>query len=185
MRIFLIGYMFSGKSTIGYKLAKRLGYPFSDLDQTFEERYHLSIAQFFQRYDEAAFRQIETQLLRQAATSQSIVISCGGGTPCHGDNMRFIKQQGRSIYLQLSAEEVLARHAASHRKEQRPLLNGLSPEQQRQRIALQLSQRDPIYRQADYTLNSFSQPVDALVEQILHDCLSHSVPPAEAAEPTS
>ncbi len=167
MAIYLIGYMFSGKSTVGRRLAQRLGYAFADLDELFEERYHISIAQFFRRYDETAFRLIEHRLLLETAERDNLVVACGGGTPCFHNNMQFIKEQGTSIYLQLSVEEITARYNASSRKQQRPLLGNLPPEERHSHIANQLNRRLPYYNQADIVVNSYNDSPDTLVETIL------------------
>ncbi len=166
MVIYLVGYMFSGKSTVGRRLAQRLGYAFADLDDLFEERYRISISRFFQRYDEAAFRLIEHRLLLETANSDNLVVACGGGTPCFHHNMQFIKEHGRSVYLQLTVDEVMARYHASSRKQQRPLLNHLSPEAQRDHIAAQLQQRHPFYAQADIVVDGDSTSLATLVETI-------------------
>ncbi len=159
--------MFSGKSTVGRRLAQRLGYAFVDLDILFEERYHISITQFFRRYDEAAFRLIEHRLLLETAERDNLVVACGGGTPCFHNNMQFIKQHGRSIYLQLSVDEVLTRYRASNRKQQRPLLNDLPSEKQHEYISDRLNQRLLYYNQADIVVNGYSDSPDTLVETIL------------------
>ncbi len=167
MVIYLIGYMFSGKSTVGRRLAQRLGYTFVDLDEMFEERYRINISQFFRRYDEAAFRLIEHRLLLETAERDNLVVACGGGTPCFHNNMQFIKEHGRSIYLQLSVDEVLTRYRASSRKQQRPLLATLPPEKQHDHIANLLNQRLPYYNQADIVVNGYNDSPDTLVETIL------------------
>src|SRR5476651_2201785 len=86
-RIFLIGYMGSGKTTLGRRLAARLGYEFIDLDQVFEEKEGITIAQYFTYYGEDAFRKEESAILKQTHYPEKAVISTGGGLPCFFDNM--------------------------------------------------------------------------------------------------
>ena len=90
MRIYLIGYMASGKSNLGQLLAEKLGYSFIDLDYLFEERFRISVLDFFEKYDEDGFRKIERSILHETLEQDDVVISTGGGTPCFFDNMHFI-----------------------------------------------------------------------------------------------
>ena len=91
--------MYSGKTTIGRKLAECLDTRFVDLDQLFEEHYHTSIPLFFNRYGEDAFRKLEQLMLHSTHTLNHVVISTGGGTPCFFDNMEWINAHGISVYL--------------------------------------------------------------------------------------
>ena len=148
MRIYLIGYMYSGKTTLGRQLAARLGLPFHDLDQMLEARYHSTVPLLFERYGEAAFRQLERAMLHSTAQLEHAVIATGGGTPCHFDNMDFILAHGTAIYLELTADDILRRALRSHKP--RPLLSGLTEEEQRKVIERQLKEREPYYRRAPY-----------------------------------
>lgn len=149
MRIYLVGYMYSGKTTLGCQLAQGLGYKFLDLDQLLEARYHTTVPLLFERYGEEAFRRLERDMLHQTVQFDQAVISCGGGTPCYADNMDFILAHGTAIYLELSVDEILAR--ARQSRKPRPLLSGLSEEEQRKAIESQLKDREPCYRRAPYT----------------------------------
>ena len=139
--------MYSGKTSVGKRLARQLGYAFVDLDELFEQRYRISIHDFFSRYDEAAFRKLEHDILLSTADMDDCVISTGGGTPCFHSNMDFIKAQGLSIYLEASEGTVLNRKANS--KKARPVLDALSPDELRTFISKQLAERRPFYEQAD------------------------------------
>ena len=90
MRIYLIGYMASGKSNLGQILAEKLDYSFVDLDYLFEERFRISVFDFFEKYDEDGFRKIEKSLLQETTGWDDVVVATGGGTPCFFDNMRVI-----------------------------------------------------------------------------------------------
>lgn len=159
MRLYLIGYMFSGKSTIGMHLANRMGYDFVDLDDIIEERYHFSVSDLFKRYGETAFRKLETSALTSTGMMNDAVIACGGGTPCYNDNMQFILQHGYCVYLKLRVDDVMQRYERSHRKHQRPLLHDLSPEEMRQYIETQLAVREKYYSQASLIIDAFHAPL--------------------------
>ena len=90
MKYYLVGYMYSGKTTFGRRLAASKGMDFLDLDRAFEERYHYTVPRFFATFGETAFRKLETQMLRDTARLDNVVIATGGGTPCHSGNMDFI-----------------------------------------------------------------------------------------------
>ena len=107
--IILIGYMGSGKTTVGRQLALALGRTFYDLDWYIEMRYHRTVAQLFAERGEEGFREIERNMLHEAAEFEDIVLSCGGGTPCFFDNMDYIRSVGESVYLK-ATPEVLAQH---------------------------------------------------------------------------
>ena len=153
--IFLMGFMGSGKTTLGRSLAKKLGSTFIDLDHEIERIYQQSIPDIFRMHGEAYFRQIEALVLRQMRDKTAHIIATGGGTPCQGNNMAWIKQHGISIYLQLSPKELLSR---LNQKEQasRPLLQGKSPDDLSQVIEEKLAERKVYYEQADYTVNGFN-----------------------------
>lgn len=167
MRLYLIGYMFCGKSTIGKQLARRMDYDFMDLDDTIEKRYHISVNDLFQRYGETAFRQLEASMLMTTAKRDNIVVACGGGTPCHYNNMLFIRQQGYSIYLKLGADDIMLRYKNSRHKQQRPLLQGLTPSEIQQYITAQLAAREEYYSQADLTIDAFRPSPSQIVENIM------------------
>ena len=92
-RIFLIGYMGAGKTTVGRKLAKELDLSFIDLDLYIEGRYHRSIRQLFTERGEEGFRDIERRLLHEVAAFEDVLVSTGGGTPCFFDNMAFMNDK--------------------------------------------------------------------------------------------
>ena len=164
MKIYLVGYMYSGKSTLGRQLAKRLGYQFLDLDILFEERYHTSVPVFFSHYDEAAFRRLEQQLLYSTATLNDVVVSTGGGTPCYADNMQWINAHGTSVFLEVSLPCLVARSNAS--RKQRPILTRLTPEQREIHIREHLTSRLPIYQQAHILFPADAPDVEALVTEL-------------------
>ena len=109
MKYYLVGYMYCGKSTFGRRLAEAKGMDYLDLDRAFEARYHYTVPMFFQRFGEAAFRTLETQMLHSTADLDNVVIATGGGTPCYGDNMDFILAHGTAVYLQMPVDALVER----------------------------------------------------------------------------
>ncbi|MHB9141455.1 MAG: shikimate kinase [Paludibacter sp.] len=161
-RIFLIGYMGSGKTTIGKLLAARLGFSFVDMDKHIEEKEFKSVSQIFAEKGESEFRLIEQKCLHEVAEFENIVISTGGGAPCFFDNIRFMNTHGTTVYLKLSAAE-LADRLESSRANKRPLLAERKGEELQQFIAEGLAKREPFYEQAAY---SVSGDIDEVVDQI-------------------
>ena len=149
--IILIGYMGSGKTTVGRQLAQTLGRTFYDLDWYIEMRYHRSVAQLFAERGEEGFRELERNMLHEAAEFEDIVLSCGGGTPCFFDNMQYIRSVGESVYLK-ATPETLAAHLRMGRVE-RPLIKGKSPEELLEYIRTSLEQREPYYLQAEHVID--------------------------------
>lgn len=151
VRIILIGYMGSGKTTIGKALAKELDIPFYDLDWYIESRRHKTVSQLFAEVGEEAFRKIEHNMLHEVAEFENVIISCGGGTPCFFDNIDYMNQQGQVVYLKASPE-VLYKHLLMGKTE-RPLLKDKTPEQLIGFIHEQLEKREAFYSKAQYTLD--------------------------------
>ena len=151
VRIIIVGYMGSGKTTVGKALSKELGIPFYDLDWYIESRMRKTVPQIFAERGEEGFRKIEHNMLHEVAEFEDVIISCGGGTPCFFDNMDYMNGQGETVYLQASPE-VLYDHLKMGKTE-RPLLKNKTPEEMRKFIAEQLKLRDPFYSKAKHTLN--------------------------------
>lgn len=149
--IILIGYMGAGKTTIGHALAKELGVQFYDLDWYIEMRFHKTVAQIFEERGEEGFRELEHNMLHEVAEFENVIISCGGGTPCFFDNMDYMNSLCETIYLKASPE-VLAAHLKMG-KVVRPLLVGKSDEELTSFISEMLTEREPFYSRAKYTIN--------------------------------
>lgn len=145
-RIFLIGYMGAGKTTLGRALAGDLGLEFIDMDFYIEQRHHSSISGLFARHGEEGFRQIERQVLHEVGEFEDIIISCGGGTPCFFDNMDYMNRQGDTVLLDVPIDVLVRRLAANRSK--RPVLAGKSDEELRGFIAGNLETRMPYYSRA-------------------------------------
>ena len=150
-RIILIGYMGSGKTTVGKALSKNTGMMFYDLDWYIESRMRKSVSQIFAERGEEGFRKMEYNMLHEVAEFEDVIISCGGGTPCFFDNMDYLNQQGDVVYLK-ATPEVLYRHLLMAKVE-RPLLKGKTPEELIDYITAHLEEREPFYGKARYTLD--------------------------------
>ena len=151
VRIIIVGYMGSGKTTVGKALSKDLGIPFYDLDWYIESRMRKTVAQIFAERGAEGFRKIEHNMLHEVAEFENVIISCGGGTPCFFDNMDYMNGQGETVYLQASPD-VLYNHLKMGKTE-RPLLKNKTPEEMQVFIAEQLEKREPYYSKAKHTLN--------------------------------
>lgn len=151
-RIFLLGYMGTGKTTLGKRLAKQLGLSFIDLDHYIEQRKHKTINQLFEEEGEAKFREIERTLLQEVAAFEDVVIATGGGAPCHFDNVAVMNQAGVSIYLDTSVNRLFERLKIA--RSSRPLLREKNDEELRQFIGENLALRTPYYTQATLTFDA-------------------------------
>ena len=152
MTIFLIGYMASGKTTLGRALAKELGYSFIDLDFYIEQRYRKRIPQLFAECGESGFRDLEARMLHEAGEFCDTVISCGGGTPCFGDNMDYMLSTGTTVWLDATTDRICQRLKIA--KTRRPLLDGKTDDELRAFVSAHLSERLPHYSRAAVRLPS-------------------------------
>ena len=150
-RIILIGYMGSGKTTVGKALSKETGMMFYDLDWYIESRMRKSVSQIFAEKGEDGFRKIEYNMLHEVAEFEDVIISCGGGTPCFFDNMDYLNQQGDVVYLK-ATPETLYKHLLMAKVE-RPLLKDKSPEELIAYITEHLKGRAPFYEKAKHVLD--------------------------------
>ena len=150
-RIILIGYMGSGKTTVGKALSKATGMMFYDLDWYIESRMRKTVSQIFAERGEEGFRQIEHNMLHEVAEFENVIISCGGGTPCFFDNMDYLNQQGDVVYLK-ATPETLYKHLMMAKVE-RPLLKDKTPEELIAYITEHLKERAPFYEKAQHTLD--------------------------------
>lgn len=167
MRYFLTGYMGSGKSTLGKRLARRLGIPFIDLDEHFEEKYRSSITLFFERFGEDSFRKMEHETLLEVIEKHSdAVISTGGGTPCFYNNMDVMNQSGVTIYLRLPASTLAQRLSNSPFRYRRPKLKGLDKSSMLETVSAHLAERQKYYEQSKITIETLNLKVDEIVSFI-------------------
>lgn len=150
-RIIIIGYMGSGKTTVGHALSQDLNLPFYDLDWYIESRMHSTVKEIFDTKGEEGFRRIEHNMLHEVAEFENVIISCGGGTPCFFDNMDYLNQQGETVFLKCTPD-VLYQHLKMG-KTVRPLLLNKTPEEVREFINVQLKEREPFYNKAKHFID--------------------------------
>lgn len=150
--IFLIGFMGSGKTHWGSRLATHLHRKFIDLDQFIEKKEQLSVQQIFEKRGEDYFREIEAISLRTLLDENNLLISCGGGAPCFHDNMDFMNQTGLTVFLEASPRFLLQNIVKEPRA--RPLLNNMSESEMLYFIEKKLAERIEFYQQAKVILNA-------------------------------
>jgi shikimate kinase len=163
-RIYLVGFMGVGKSTIGKKLAHKLNFKFIDLDDIFEEKYKISIDSFFQKYDEKLFRKMEHDLLLSTFDKTNVVVSTGGGTPCYYDAMDKINRAGVSIYIKMLPSSIAYRLSEAKRK--RPLIGDMKNQELLDFITKSLKKREPVYKKALMHVNGLHINIEELVEKL-------------------
>ena len=150
--IYLIGDMGSGKSTLGKALAQRCEVEFIDLDDYIEARAGKKIREIFADDGEAAFRDLERRMLLEVSGKDCVLVACGGGTPCFGDNMELMNSHGTTILLQTSHERLFERLKRGRHK--RPLIASLTDEELDVFISEQLAKRMPHYSKSAEVFDS-------------------------------
>jgi len=153
--------MGAGKSTLGKQLAKKLAVPFFDLDHIIERQIESSISEFFDSHSEESFRDIEANCLRQIALTPSVV-SVGGGTPCFKNNMKYMNEVGKTIYLEGSPLFLASRLEKS--KAKRPLIADIDSDQLVEFIEKHLAERSVFYQQAHHSVQIPIRSSDDILE---------------------
>jgi shikimate kinase len=177
--IVLIGMMGVGKSSIGRRLGTRLGIPFVDADAEIERAAGMSIADIFARHGEEAFRSGEARVIARLLNGGPQVLATGGGAVMNEATRALIQQRGVSIWL--SAEFDLLLRRISKRKSERPLLHTADPATTLREL---MAAREPIYAQADVTVQSRDVPHDAVVTEIIERLTDFlGGPVAEGSQP--
>lgn len=164
MKVFLIGFMGSGKSYIGKRLAERLGFQFIDLDDYLEQKAQRTISTIFEEEGEDYFRSLERACLHEMATFEKVVVSTGGGTPCFFENIQWILENGVSVFLDPNINLMVQRLKSE--TEKRPLLANQDAVTLRDFIEDKLRQRRPYYNQATYTIPITASNQKEIVELI-------------------
>jgi shikimate kinase len=160
--IALIGFMGSGKSTIGPLLAEALGEEFIDLDNVVTEEVGKTVGEIFAEEGEAAWRQLERKALKVSLSGRRVVLSCGGGIVLDSENRKLLKDRCLTVYLQVSPEVILERLRGDTG---RPLLDVGEPEAELRRL---YSERLPIYETAaDITVSTDKKTPAVLAQEIL------------------
>jgi len=167
MRIYLIGYMGSGKSTLGKKLARHAGLQFIDMDRYIEKRNCKTIPQIFAEEGESEFRKKERKALEELSAFSDVVIATGGGAPCFFDNIDLMNRTGKTIYLDIDPKILANRLLKS--KTERPLIKGKSKEELVAFIDETLQKRNEFYTQAHFQITRPEMSLDEVMEMIQRD----------------
>lgn len=166
MKIVLLGYMGSGKSTIAKRVSNGINLPLIDLDDYIVAQEEMSIASIFKSKGEIYFRLQESKYLKQLLDRKDdLVIALGGGTPCYGENMEWIKNNAKSFYLKASIQTLCNRLIKE--KEQRPLIAAFDETQLTEFIAKHLFERRNFYQQAEYIISIDEKTIEEIVGEII------------------
>lgn len=174
-RIFLIGYMGAGKTTVGKALARRMNLSFIDTDLFIEHRYRKKVREIFATEGEVRFREIEHRMLLELVEFEDAVVSTGGGLPCFHEHMALMNRTGITVYLDVSVKELAARLEVS--KNVRPVLQERSGNELTDFIAKSLLQRQAFYNQAHIRFDAeqmdTQHDAEALAEQLQWQIVSY------------
>ena len=162
-KIYLVGFMAAGKTTLARALAKRLGWQAVDIDEVIEQRERLTVTEIFAKRGEAYFRTLEREVLAEQTAPRHLVVATGGGTFADPQNRAAINQDGVSVWLDVPLDRLIGRIPADRR---RPLAAD------RAGFERLYHQRRAAYEQAHVRLDAGRASVDALVEQLV-DWLEH------------
>lgn len=167
MKLFLIGYMGCGKSSLGRKVARRLGVRFVDTDAVIEEREGASISDIFQYEGEEYFRRLERSVIDEVADdTDDVVVSTGGGLPVWKDNMETMNSVGTTVYIRRSAEQIASR-LSPYGRQKRPKLRGLSDEEIVDFMTRNMAEREPYYARALHVLDTDGVSDGELADRIV------------------
>ena len=168
MKIFLIGFMGSGKTHWGRQLSQKLGIPFFDLDEQIEEHAGKTIEEIFKIEGEEQFRLKEKDILHIITESHdSFVMACGGGSPCFFNNIEYMNQAGTTVWINSSLENLYQR--LSGEKDKRPLIRDLPDDQLRYFIGKKFAGRKIYYEQADIVMEDSPEMLDKMIQRIFHE----------------
>ncbi len=168
MKIILLGYMASGKSTIGRFLGSERKVPFIDLDAYIEEKEEMSISDIFKIEGEIYFRLQEHKYLKELLDNkEEFILSLGGGTPCYSGNMDIINAatDTTSVYLRANVNTIVNR--LMNEKSQRPLVADLSDDKLVEFISKHLFERSHFYEQANYKVNIDAKDVTTITKEVI------------------
>jgi shikimate kinase len=164
MIIFLIGFMGSGKTTLGKQLAAKLGYRFIDQDEVIEQKYQMTVSEIFAKHGEEEFRSAENEVLQELVKRESCVIATGGGAPCFHNNMELMNGSGYTIYIKVDPEILVQRLKASHST--RPLLKDKSEAEMLEYTQQKLTERSPFYSRSKLILYSKNLTIDDILRAL-------------------
>lgn len=164
MKVYILGFPGSGKSTIARRLASYMKCNYADMDKLIEQYTNMSISEYFARNGQNAFRETEQQILLHTADMHNTIIAVGGGTPCYYNNMEFMNNRGITVYLQMNDKALYSR--LKNHTMHRPLMAG--EENLQQYITRTLQEREPYYTQAKIHINGLNVNVPLLASVIAH-----------------
>lgn len=163
-RIYIVGYMGAGKTTTARRLAQRIGWEVVDTDALFEEKYKISVHDFFNKYDEPLYRKLEAEVLKETEKLKHVVVSTGGGTACYFDNMEWMNDHGTTVFLRISEKAVVDR--LLHAKRKRPLAAGKSEVELKAFVNRHYAERLPYYEKAQITVKAEDLDLEGLASRI-------------------
>ncbi len=167
MKTVLLGYMASGKSTIGKILATEVGVPFIDLDHYIEAQENKTVTEIFNEKGEIYFRLQEHKYLKELLNSKdSFILSLGGGTPCYANNMDLLNSSENTISFYLKATIKTLVDRLNNQQDQRPLVANLSPNELKEFIAKHLFERSFYYEQAAHNIYIDEKEIATIVSDI-------------------
>lgn len=164
MNVVLVGFMASGKTSVGRRVAKRLGYRFMDTDQFIEAEQGCTINDIFGYQGEAYFRELESQLLERLKRCDSYVFSTGGGILTTPGNLERLREIGVLVFLKADTEDIITRLSNDTR---RPNARAEDPEALRARVLGLLEVRMPLYEQADIVIETLGKTPNQVAGEVI------------------
>lgn len=161
--IYMVGFMASGKTHWGRLIAEKLHREFIDLDEILEKEYSMSIAEMFSQWGEEEFRKIESEKLKSIQAGEKVV-STGGGTPCYFDNMDFLLEHGKVIFLNTPLDVLLQR--ISDEKAKRPVISQISDKNLESEISKLLEKRREMYANAHITVDTANSTIEEVINML-------------------
>ena len=158
--LYLVGFMGSGKSTVGKIIAYKTGYKFVDIDKLIEERENKTIPQIFKEYGESYFRQLEKHIIQEFTEKSGYIVSTGGGLGADIENMKKMKKSGTVVWLDVSLDEILKRTEKD--STERPLLKN-----PREKIEKLYKDRKKVYSMADIHIKAENKSPEEIAQEIL------------------
>lgn len=165
MRVFLIGFMGSGKSHWGRLLSSEISLPYYDLDQLIETSAGMPISKIFEQKGEEHFRKLEHEMLEKTIEdNEELILSCGGGTPCFFNNIDLMKAKGKVLWLNTALPVLVER--LKKEKQKRPLISEVSDEELTQFIFKKMNDRRIYYEQAHQTIREDEATLETLLKAL-------------------
>ncbi|MFC0877796.1 shikimate kinase [Saccharicrinis sp. FJH2] len=164
IRVYLIGFMASGKSYLSRVLSAEMKLPLIDMDKYIEEKNFMSVPEIFSTYGEDEFRKREQKALEELSNIEDVIIATGGGAPCFFNNMDVMNETGATLYIKVPEEVIVERLINS--KHKRPLADGKSRGELIDFVSHKIAEREPYYSQAKAIINPLDQSLEEIIELI-------------------